>query len=101
MLLYRPPYTGAVQEELNGKVVLRRSCVLGEDVKILGMSGHTIIIDLVLCIEFRIQRKITFQICDLLGYYAAYVDNNLPKFRDITSVLTSRVQKFKKKGLSS
>lgn len=32
--------------------MIGRSCVLGEDVKILGMSDHMVIIYLVLCVEF-------------------------------------------------
>jgi len=38
-----------------------------------------------------------FEICALLGYYAAYSGNSLPTFRDNLSVSSSRVKKYRQK----
>ena len=39
-------------------------------------------------------RREVDEICALLGYYVAYVDNSLLTFRDNKSVPSSRVNKF-------
>jgi hypothetical protein len=41
------------------------------------------------------------EICALLGYYAAFDGNSVPKFRDNPSVPSSRVKKSKKPGIAN
>jgi hypothetical protein len=38
------------------------------------------------------------EICTVLAFYAAYIDNSLPAFQDSLSVPSSRVKKSKKKA---
>jgi hypothetical protein len=38
------------------------------------------------------------EICTVLGYYAAYSDNSLPKFQDGLLVRSSKVKKSNKKA---
>jgi hypothetical protein len=42
------------------------------------------------------KKYVMLDICCLLGYYAAYISNSLPTFRDNLSVPSGRVKKSKR-----
>ena len=50
------------------------------------------------CILCEVPTKPMYEICALLGYYAAYIGNSLPTFRDNLSFPPSRVKESEKKA---